>query len=276
MTELGYRFAATLARRLPRATTDALADLCGDLYVASHPGRARAVRRNLARAGMEVPDPRLTYRAFARAVRDFLAAGPVDARVVSLDPETQSHLAVARAEGGPTVLLSGHFGPWERALTWIAGELGGVAALAAPHRRSAVERYFVGRRAAGGVHTLRCDRPALAALERLRQGGWIAALVDRAAEEAEPGALVRIDRGPLLLARRARALVLPGVSWLGADGRLEVRLDAPFSLNPRSGGLALPQALARLQRFFDDHVRAHPTQWFEWRSADGDGAGAAA
>jgi len=276
MTDLGYRFAATLARRLPRTASDTLADLCGDLYVATHPGRAGAVRRNLARAGMDAPDPRLTYRAFARAVRDFLASAPADAPRVSLDAEGRRHLAAARSVGGPAVLISGHFGPWERALHWIAGELGGIDAIAAPHRDPLVERFFVARRAVGGVRTLRCERPALAALERLRAGGWIAALVDRTADGADPAGLVRIDRGPLLLARRARALVLPGVSYIAADGTLQVRFDAPFVLDPRRGGLALPLALARLQRFFDGHVRAHPTQWFEWRSAGERGAGVAA
>ena len=276
MTDIGYRIAAALSRGLPRPVSDALADLCGDLYVATHPARARAVRLNLARAGMPVPDPRLTYRAFARAVRDFLGTEPVDRPSISLDPDAGRHLAAARAAGGPAVLLSGHFGPWEQALGWLAGELGGIDALAAPHRHASVERFFALRRAVGGVRTLRCERPALAALERLRQGGWIAALVDRAAEAAMPGGLVPIDRRPLLLARRARALVLPGVTWHNPDGSLEVRFDAPFSLEPRRGGLPLPQAMARLQRFFDDHVRAHPTQWFEWRGRDGSGAGAAA
>jgi KDO2-lipid IV(A) lauroyltransferase len=234
------------------------------------------VRHNLARAGLDRPDPRLTYRAFARAVRDFLASSPADIPRVSLDAEGRGRLAFARRAGGPAVLISGHFGPWERALRWIAGELGGIDAIAAPHRHPLVERYFVARRASGGVRTLRCERPALAALERLRRGGWIAALVDRAGDGATPGGLVRIDRGPLLLARRARALVLPGVSALASDGTLEVRFDEPFSLDPRRGGLALPQAVERLQRFFDAHVRAHPTQWFEWRSAGERGAGAAA
>jgi lauroyl/myristoyl acyltransferase len=276
MTDLGYRFAALLARRLPRGATDALADLCGDLYVASHPDRARAVGGNLALAGVDAPDPRDTYRAFARAVRDFLAAESGDTDRVSLDEPARARLAAARAWAGPTLLLSGHFGPWERALGWVARELGGVDALAAAHRHAPVERYFMARRAVAGVRTLRCEEPARAALRRLREGGWIAALVDRAGAAAAPGGLVRIDRGPLLLARRARALVRPGVSWVEPDGTLAVRFDAPFSLEPRGDGLAVPQAMERLQRFFDDHVRAHPTQWFEWRPAEPPGAGAAA
>ncbi len=266
MTDLGYRFAALLARRLPRAVTDPLATWCADLYVATHPGRARAVRRNLARAGVADPDARETVRAFARVVRDFLAGagGAERAPRVVLDAEARRVLALARASGEPTVLVSGHFGPWERALGWIAAELGEVHALALPHRSAAVERFFVERRALSGVRTLRCDQPARAALELLRGGSWIAALVDRAAAPATPGALVPIDRGPLLLARRARAVVLPGVSWVDPAGSLHVRFAPPFSLDPRRGGLPVPQAAERVQAFFDAHVREHPTQWFDW------------
>jgi lauroyl/myristoyl acyltransferase len=277
MTDLGYRIAALLSRALPRPVGAALADLCADAYVATHPARADAVRRNLLRAGASPADPRLTYRAFARAVRDFLDAsrGP-DRGPVVLDGETLALLEASRAAGEPTVIVSGHFGPWERALGWLAPQVGGVEALAAPHRLPAIDRFFVRRRAAAGVRTLGCEKPVHAALARLKQGGWIAALVDRTHGVSAPGGLVRIDRGPLLLARRARATVLAGVSWMEPDGTLKVRFDAPFSLAPRRGGLALPQALARLQRFFDAHVRAHPTQWFEWRAEEPGEAGAPA
>jgi lauroyl/myristoyl acyltransferase len=275
MTDFGYRLAALLSRRLPRRVSDPLAAWCADVYVATHPGRARAVRGNLLRAGVASPDPRETYRAFACAVRDFLAgASTAGATRVELDPDARRALALARASGEPTLLVSGHFGPWERALQWIATELGGVDALALPHRSPAVERFFVERRAAAGVRTLRCDRPALAALELLRAGSWIAALVDRTTGPAAQDGLVPIDRGPLLLARRARALVLPGVSWIDREDVLHVRFDAPFSLDPRRGGLPVSQAAARLQTFFDAHVREHPTQWFDWAAGGAWGAAA--
>jgi hypothetical protein len=37
-----------------------------------------------------------------------------------------------------------------------------------------------------------------------------------------------------------------------------------MAVDPR-GGLPMAEAVERIQRFFDQHVRAHPTQWFEWR-----------
>ena len=70
----------------------------------------------------------------------------------------------------------------------------------------------------------------------------------------------------LLLARRAGALILPGAAALGSDGVVEVRFASPIRLGPGPDGLTLRGAAARLQRFFDDHVRAYPTQWFAWRS----------
>ena len=282
MTDIGYILAASAARHLPWWMSDALAIAVADLWIWRRPLRTRAINRRLRRVWAEaggtgpVPTAREAHRAFALALRDFLAA---DAKVrdvprVRLDDEAWGILREARASGRSTVLVSGHFGPWEVALQWLAREIGPVDALADAHRLSAVERFFAARRAAFGVRTLSAGRPASVALARLRAGGWIAALVDRQARgrqrpsgkvvPAGGEGLVRLDPAALLLARRASAQVLAGVAWRARDGAVEVRFHPAFSLEPCGGGIALPQAQARLQRFFDAHVRAHPTQWFDW------------
>lgn len=282
MTDWGYIVAGFVARRLPRWASGAIADATGDLYTWTHPARTRAIGRRLTRIWDEsgrpgaAPSARETNRAFARAVRDFLASRPLEgvSRPVRLDEEGRSILRAARESGRSTVLVSGHFGPWEVALQWLAREIGPLDALARSHRSGAVERYFASRRAAFGVRTLSGRRPAAAALARLRAGGWIAALADRSTR-FRPGraravsGFVRVDPAPLLLARRACAQVLAGVAWQAEDGAVEVRFHPAFTLGPRRDGIGLDQAQARLQRFFDAHVRAHPTQWFDWSLAPG-------
>ena len=290
VTDLGYSLASLLIRRLPPSATESLARAISDCYVLTHPERARAVDRNLARIWRDSrrvgspPRARETYRAFARALRDFLAHEPgMKSPGIHLAPEARVSLDAARRTGLGAVLVSGHFGPWERALQWLAGELGGVEALAARHRLAAVDRFFVARRARAGVRTLCSSRPVMSALQSLKAGGWIAALADRP-RHAQGGSplldsrmersgdwerIVPIDPGPLLLARRAGAIVIPGVSTSMPDGALEIRLDSPFTLDPARGGLELHQGVARLQRFFDAHVRAHPTQWFAWSTGRG-------
>ena len=276
MTEFGYHAAAMAARRLPIRLSDPIAACLADLYVATHPGRARDVNRRLARLWSEArapgrpPGARQTYRAFARALRDFLAStGAAAGRVprVYLDDDAARHLRAARASGAPTVVVSGHFGPWEMALQWLASEVGPVGALAAPHRCGSVERFFRAHREAHGVRTLNGGRPAAEAIERLRAGGWVAVLADRARAGTPPRdrrGLVRMDSAPLLLARRARAQVLAGAAWRAADGAIGIRFHEPFMLAPEPGGLEHAEAERTLQRFFDAHVRAHPTQWFDW------------
>jgi lauroyl/myristoyl acyltransferase len=275
VTDLGYSLASFLVRTLPPRATDSLADLASDAYVLTHPARARAVGRMLAwiwsdsRREGPPPPARETYRAFARGLRDFLAHEPgrKESRV-RLTSDARASLETARRSGRGAVLVSGHFGPWERALQWLAEERGGVEALAARHKLEAVDRFFIARRARGGVRTLCSTRPVVSALQSLKAGGWIAALADRPrrARDASSsgGVLVPLDPGPLLLARRAGALVLPGVSAFASDGALEIELLPPFTLAPERGGLTLEQGLARVQRLFDGHVREHPTQWFGW------------
>jgi len=84
--------------------------------------------------------------------------------------------------------------------------------------------------------------------------------------------IVPLDPGPLLLARRAEALVVAGTSAFSADGALEIEFLTPFALAPEREGLTLMQGLSRLQRFFDAHVREYPTQWFSWGAARAPGA----
>ncbi len=271
MTDLGYSLASLLIRRLPPRATDSLARAISDCYVLTHPGRARAVDRNLAwiwkdskREGAP-PRARDTYRAFAGALRDFLAHEPGGRGPrVRLSAGTRASLRAARTSGRGAVLVSAHFGPWERALQWLAGELGGVEALAARHKLAAVDRFFVARRARAGVRTLCTSRAVMSALQSLKAGGWIAALADRPRHGLRTRGIVPLDPGPLLLARRAGAIVIPGVSTTASDGAIEIELDPPFTLDPGRGGLDLERGLARLQEFFDAHVRAHPTQWYTW------------
>ncbi len=295
MTDIGYAVAASAVRTLPSWMSDILAVGVADLYTWTHAGRARAIDRHLRRIWVETgsrgapPTARQTHRAFARALRDFLATGSKGARpLVRLPDADRLILDEARASGRSTVVVSGHFGPWEVALQWLAREVGPVGALARAHRQPAVERFFASRRALCGVHTLSTGRPASAALALLAAGGWIAALADRGGRR-RPGAhergveprnagIVRLDPAPLLIARRAGAQVLAGVAWRARDGATEVRFHPAFSLEPRPGGIGIPPAVARLQHFFDAHVREHPTQWFDWsaclaRREDGRPAG---
>jgi lauroyl/myristoyl acyltransferase len=280
VTDFGYLLASTTACSLPRPWSEALASACADLYTWIHPARARAIDGRLRRIWSETgrlgapPSPRETYRAFARAVLDFLAARPGKRLRVRLDDESRVILEQTRASGRSTIIVSGHFGPWEVALQWLAREVGPVHALARAHRSRAVERFFAARRAAFGVRTLSGGRPTSAALKRLRAGGWIAALADRGshsrrprASGAGPAGLVPLDPAPLLLARRANAQVLPGVAWRAPDGAVEVRFHPPISLE--RNGLDVAEAEATLQRFFDAHVRAHPTPWFHWAGTAG-------
>jgi len=273
VTDLGYSFASFLVRTLPPRATESLADLASDAYVLTHPRRARAVGETLAviwkdaRREGTPPKARETYRAFARALRDFLAHEPGRASPrVRLSTDAREALETARRSGRGAVLVSGHFGPWERALQWLAEERGGVEALAARHRLAAVDRFFIARRARGGVRTLCSTRPVASALGSLKAGGWIAALADRPrrARPSTTTSLVPLDPGPLLLARRAGALVLPGAAAFGSDGALEIEFHAPFTLAPDRNGVELEVGLARVQCFFDAQVRNHPTQWFAW------------
>ncbi len=277
MTELGYHIASLAARRLPVWLTDRMAIWIADAYVSTHPVRAKDANLRVARIWREAgrmgqpPPARETFRAFAWALRDFLDAREGGTRVpaVRLDAGAAAHLASARASGIPTVVVSGHFGPWEMALWWLAREVGPMDAITAPHRLEPVERFFRARRAAFGVRTLGGRSPTAEAVRKLREGGWVAALADRAwgrraSRGASGGELVLVDTSPLILAQRARAQVLPGVAWRAPDGMIAVRFDAPFTLDTTAGGLTIDQGAAQVRRFFDDHVRAHPTQWFHW------------
>jgi KDO2-lipid IV(A) lauroyltransferase len=201
------------------------------------PGRARG----LARA---------SFDHFALALVDFLRLHHLDrgqlARAVEL--EGAEHLVHAERSGRGVIVLSAHLGNWEWGAAFLAARRGALHLVARRHGEGRLERFFELRRERFGVRRLEGRSLWPRTAGALRSGEWVAVMADRplAGRASACGWAVA-------MARRTRALLLPGVCVRLGPGRYAACFSAP--LRPERGAvLGAREALERL-------VARWPEQW---------------
>jgi KDO2-lipid IV(A) lauroyltransferase len=281
MSPLAYRLAARLAQALPASVAYVLARAVAACFWAWSPGRRAAVQANLRRVRPE--DSAAQLRAGARRLFANFAESLVDTWRLSTDPAATraactvdgvEHVHAALAEGRGVLLWSAHLGNWELAAAALVREGLPVSALARPHARAGVDRFFAERRSRAGVSIVgRCPGSRAARLV-LRSRGLLALLGDRGfggGGRSVPlfGGAARLPAAPLALAHGTGAALVPGYVVRVAPGRYRVTVEPPLE---SAGEAALPALAATLERW----VRAYPEQWFVferlWDEARTEGA----
>jgi lauroyl/myristoyl acyltransferase len=278
-----YRLAALVAAALPRRARLALAGALGARAAGRLPAEAAAVRAGLARiaphldAAAREALTREVFRHFALCFSDLVSSNRRGARVWRLlgAVEGAEHLAAGAGNGTGPVLLTAHVGNWELAGRLLAYRTARpthvvVAAEADP----GVERFLRGGPAPVRFVTRLDPTSALPLVGALRRGEIVAMQGDRALGTrgdhalAFFGAPARFPLGPFVLARAARAPVVPAFCLLAPDRRYVIRLGAPIPVAPGDE----PAALARWVAEVEATVRGHPEQWFNFFDVWGDGA----
>ena len=189
------------------------------------------------------------------------------------------HVARAMAEGRGVVGVTGHFSNWELLGGYVAGRLGGIAVLATTAYDENFDRLLVNYRRRLGVRTIYRTEPPAVPLKWLRGGGFLGVLGDQDIPSL-PGVVVdflgrpaRTPVGPALLARRARAPIIPMFVVREPDNNYRVVVEAPL---PASTSKNVKQAVeedtAAWSAAVARWVRRYPEQWVwvhdRWRLPD--------
>lgn len=263
---LAYATADLAVRVVPAPAARGLARTLAHLAFALRVPARRHLERNLARLGASAPggprdarapgeEPlaRRVFEEFALSLVDFMRLGRVrpDELPATVEVRGREHLDRVRASGRGVLLVSAHLGNWEWGAAYLAALGVPLRLVARPHRNPAVEAYFARRRARWGVRRLGGPPVWVEASRALREGAWVAVMVDRVPEGVRRGS---VSDWAAALARRTGAAILPAVLVRRPGGRYVACFDPPLE----------PEACADggLERALRSHLAVHPAQWF--------------
>ena len=298
-----FRLAGWLAARAPLPAGYWLAAALGEAYFWLNPGHSRHAVDNLAVVlAQERTFPavrrlaRASFRNYAMYLLDFLrlpSTHPTEAERGTLSAGWE-HLDAALQGGKGAIVVTAHFGSWDRAIGLVSGRGYRANALVDVFRPPALDAEVRRARARHGLTLIPAEGGA--ALRQLygalRRNEVVALLVDRPLrEQGTPvtffGRPTWLPSGPAMLALRTGAPVLVGhflrrpdlISYQGAFEPLAA--PAPTG-DRRADERALMQAIVdRLERL----IQRHPEQWYMFRpmwpadpevGSGGDAAGAGA
>jgi len=269
---LGFRGAvAVTPRPLALWAAAALGRLA---YVAGGRTRAAATRRVGGVLGLG-PDEaarvcRRMYRHFALSIVDLAIFGGWRRRRLSrvITVEGFEYIERALTEGRGVVGVTAHFSNWELLGGYVAGRLGGIAVLASPAYDENFDRVLARYRRRMGVRTIYRTEPAAAPLKWLAEGRFLGVLADQDIADVPSvtvdfvGRPARTPVGPALLARRARAPLIPMYITREKDNSYRVVVEAPLA---KSGAAKVKDAVCEDTAAWSDAVarwvRRRPEQW---------------
>lgn len=212
------------------------------------------------------------FEHFGMVATDFLRADirPQDEpqkSLVGVEGLEIQELIQSCAEG--VMVVTAHFGNWERSSAFAASQPKGLVVVQRDANDANLNEEMTRLRAASGVKVLSRGNAARGILEALKQGKIVAALADQNSDEAFLpffGHITGTTLGPAVLAKRARALLIPAYCVRVGPNQFKVIVEPPVDLtgDPES---IMTQLNASLERV----VRRFPEQWLwlhdRWKSA---------
>jgi KDO2-lipid IV(A) lauroyltransferase len=187
--------------------------------------------------------------------------------------EGVEHLDNALAQGRGVLLITAHFGNWERVAAWMVLNGYKLSVIARDADDQGVNALVNELREGPGTEVIPRGRAARASIERLRKNEIIGILPDQNAHEVyipffgKPAGTVL---GPGVLAERTGALAVPVFSFYEGDGRYLVRFYPVLA--PDEGYTVKGEGMMRaINRLLESVVRERPDHWLwfhdRWRNA---------
>ena len=275
-----YRVGAAVARVLPRVLRLRAAQAVAAAAAGRFSDEGAAVRATLARIVDDATPARLDalvaelFQNFAVCFTDLITTNRAKGTEGLLaNTEGVEHLAAAERLGRGLVVVTAHLGNWELGGRLLARTVTRPThVVVAPEQDPGVEHFLRGNGGPVRFVTRTAPLDVLPLIAALRRNEVVALQGDRALggrgdlRHVFFGVPAPFPLGPFILARAARAPVLPAFCLLRADRRYTIALGEPWTVPP--GGE--PEALARWVSVLEAMVRRHPTQWFNfydvWRT----------
>ncbi len=254
---------------LPYSTRLATAGWIASRIVSPLAGYPRRIRENLAQVRPDLSPSEVAQiiRAvpdnFGRTIAELFSPADFVARIQSLTIEGKGLAALeqARAEGRPSMLVSGHFGNYDAGRAAVIAQGFRVGALYRPLNNHAFNAAYVATISAIGTPLFERGRRGMAEMIRfLKDGGTLAVLIDQHMGHGAPlkffGRNAYTATSMAEIALKYGAIIVPFYGIRQPDGvSFRVVLEAPLAQDTPA---AMTQAL---NDSLEAQVRAHMGQW---------------
>lgn len=270
------RVGAILVPIVPRRVGYGICRLIGLFFYVGNVRARRQVRDNLRRVESDAPWLQReidTARVFITVVTNYYDL----VRLRTLDPERLAelvdiegweHFEAARARGRGVIILSAHVGNFSVVASYPAA-LGYHSAIIAERvEPPALFRYMTGLRSSLGIEVIPPGSEAIRPIVRLLRGNDVLLVagdrdvVGHGVKLEIFGEPAPLPIGPVLLAMRTGATLLPAYTHRTSSGRSVVKVLPPLNLVDSGDWDAdLQMNLCRMACALEEMIRPDPGQW---------------
>lgn len=270
-----YRLAEGLSRAIPRPFAYWISLRVADLYFFFDRRGREAVIANLRRVmefGGQAATPaqtrlaaRRTFQHFGKYVVDFFRFARLSERdirrLVTIDHPEYVDQSLALGKG--VILVTAHLGNWELGGAVLAGLGYRVNAVVLEQRSARLNEFFQHYRRRRGMAIIPLGHAVPQLIRALRRNECVALLADRDYSTRTDfamfcGASACLPRGPVWLAEKTGAPIVPGFLIRRGDDTFEMRLYTPID----PAGKTVEQIRRDVCAVLEDAVLRNPDQWF--------------
>jgi KDO2-lipid IV(A) lauroyltransferase len=276
ITYIGFRLLEGIIARLPRRLAYALGVIISTLAFPLLGRQRKALEQNLSHVRPDLPPPiirKLAWRNWLNLTKawiDFFKVPRMDrAKLSSLLSLTGlEHLDTAVAAGQGVIVVAPHMGSWElAAASWAAsyGEIGIMVEQIEPRR---LFDHVSRTRFKEGIRVIPLSRTgARDILRMLKARRMVVLAMDRdILHTGRPfvffGQVARFPTGPVEMALKTGAPILPAFCIRDSEDRYLAVGDAPLFLTPSEDHEAdVRSAMESILRTFERYISKYPDQW---------------
>jgi KDO2-lipid IV(A) lauroyltransferase len=189
----------------------------------------------------------------------------------------QRHLDRALAGGKGVIVLSGHIGNWELLGAYLSMMGYPVTVLATRIKDSRLNDLLTDLRRSAGLKVVERSRGLRQAFRCLRKGEILGVLIDQDTSVQSVvvdfmGEPTKTAIGPVRLAARTGAPIVPLAMLMNEEGKYEVEVSEPVSVV--GGDSGLEHDVENCSKAVERFIQKEPTQWVwmhkRWKSVKSD------
>ncbi|MBW7928084.1 MAG: lysophospholipid acyltransferase family protein [Fimbriimonadaceae bacterium] len=275
-----FKLLCSVFARLNARQADRLGERLGRLIHRLSKKYRERTRANLAMAMPELSDAERAriaqgvFEHFGRVGADLLRTpSRSNEEVVEDIAEIKGDHESLLAYQGGVILISAHFGNWERLCQYLTILQKPVAVVARDPNQPEIAEGLARLRANTGVKVLPRGNAAREILRALKAGEWVGILPDQNDDEVFVpffGKMVGTVMGPGVMHVRTGAPIYVAYQWRRDDGKFVLEVEGPIQPSPTRENPA-EGIMVALNESLERMVRQHPEQWLwlhdRWKSA---------